>query len=387
MLSTRFVESLRRRRSACRDAVRHGTPIPYRERVAAALDIDDWSALPLISKHELRATPERFYRVVEGERWGKRTTGSTGPPIEIQYAGAFYFDLLLSVVKAAIIAGATDFHGRLGVFAMTVSDLAHLGEHLIVDPTGDTGLLLHVIVDASQPDTLRDALALAAVLDVRCISSKPSLIEMLCAIGPPAPWRPDLVVSGGAHLSSALRATIEARMGAAVVDVYGMTEAGLMAFSCAAGAWHIDASTCDVEIVDGEIVVTAIDNEAMPLVRYRTGDRGALGAGTCACGAISPRLSELTGRVMRCFRCPGDVLFAPTYFNDLFTRFPGLREFQLSQIAIDAYDLRADTSSTELARISDHIRKSIPGKPMVAASLAHFVPDSKFQRYRTCFDD
>lgn len=387
VLSTRHAAELRARRARCRDALRHGTATPYRRRVLAALGAGDWNALPLIGKADLRSRHHDFVRTVEGDRWIKTTTGSTGPPIEIHYGGTFYFDLLLSVVKAGIAAGMTDLAGPRGVFAMTISDLAHLGEHVFADPAGEAGLLVHVIVDASRPETLEEALALAARLGIRCISSKPSLLEMLCALGPPPGWQPELVVSGGAQLSPALRATIARRLGTRTLDVYGMTEVGVIAVSCEAGAWHIDASSCEVEIVHGEIVVSSIDNEAMPLVRYRTGDAGALGTGDCACGAASPRLAELSGRRMRCFRAAGGVLFAPTYFNDLFTRFPGLHEFQLSQLEEDVYELRADCAPDDLERIAGWISAAIPGQPRVSGVLATFPPDSKFQRYRTCFDD
>lgn len=48
--------------------------------------------------------------------------------------------------------------------------------------------------------------------------------------------------------------------------------------------------------IEGEIVGTSLNNLAMPFVRYRTGDRGILAGGDCACGRAYPRLQRVTGR-------------------------------------------------------------------------------------------
>ena len=74
----------------------------------------------------------------------------------------------------------------------------------------------------------------------------------------------------------------------------GCGELGTISHECEAGSMHLSGENMLVEILDGErvrgpggigeIVVTELNNCAMPLIRYRTGDFGALGAGTCECG-------------------------------------------------------------------------------------------------------
>ena len=66
---------------------------------------------------------------------------------------------------------------------------------------------------------------------------------------------------------------------------------------------------CSLEIVDpdtgqplppgerGELVLTLLASEAMPLLRYRTGDLASLVQGPCACGGILPRLGRVEGRI------------------------------------------------------------------------------------------
>ena len=107
-----------------------------------------------------------------------------------------------------------------------------------------------------------------------------------------------------------------------VLDHYGLTETG---YGCAvecpaadirrtdggASGHHIRTLDALVEIVDpdgdavlppgnvGEVVITTVNREAMPLIRYRTGDAASLVPGPCACGSPLPRLGPILGRIVR----------------------------------------------------------------------------------------
>lgn len=67
--------------------------------------------------------------------------------------------------------------------------------------------------------------------------------------------------------------------------------------------FHINTNLRYVELVNEEIVVTTLDlPHALPLLRYRTGDRGKLVGGTCPCGNPQPRfevLGRLEGELVR----------------------------------------------------------------------------------------
>src|SRR5699024_10988052 len=47
----------------------------------------------------------------------------------------------------------------------------------------------------------------------------------------------------------------------------------------------------------GELVLTTLSRRGMPLVRYRTGDRGRFLMDPCGCGCLKPRLEEVKGRL------------------------------------------------------------------------------------------
>lgn len=93
-----------------------------------------------------------------------------------------------------------------------------------------------------------------------------------------------------------------------VFDSYGCSEFGPIAFACQHGAKHIFEGSVFVEIIEkglymdpdvGEIVVTALDNPAMPLIRYRTGDVGKIIQGPCVC-ARTAKMIEVYGRKRQC---------------------------------------------------------------------------------------
>ncbi len=92
-----------------------------------------------------------------------------------------------------------------------------------------------------------------------------------------------------------------------VANGYGGRDAGFIAHECPSGGMHLTHEDVIVEIVDpqgkvlphgesGEIVVTHLATRHFPFVRYRTGDIGALGTESCACGRTLPLLKELQGR-------------------------------------------------------------------------------------------
>lgn len=95
-----------------------------------------------------------------------------------------------------------------------------------------------------------------------------------------------------------------------VVDHYGSTESGLGgAVQCSArGGRHIRESDLLCEIIDpltgqrlpdgqwGELVLTTLTREAMPLLRYRTGDLTRILPGECPCGSLLKRLDRIQRR-------------------------------------------------------------------------------------------
>jgi phenylacetate-CoA ligase len=96
--------------------------------------------------------------------------------------------------------------------------------------------------------------------------------------------------------------------GCSVTEEYGMAEQVCLAVECPAGSLHVFPDAGIVEILDtdgrrcvngevGEIVATSFIRWLQPLIRYRTGDLGALSDEGCSCGRQTPILAALEGRV------------------------------------------------------------------------------------------
>lgn len=97
---------------------------------------------------------------------------------------------------------------------------------------------------------------------------------------------------------------IENSFGVPVINEYGASEAGLIAFENRQGEWVVNSEGLFIEILDeddkavangeeGRVVITSLYNKAHPLIRYDIGDIGSLStASTCK----KPILEKLTGR-------------------------------------------------------------------------------------------
>ncbi|HEU4731257.1 MAG TPA: phenylacetate--CoA ligase [Kofleriaceae bacterium] len=119
-------------------------------------------------------------------------------------------------------------------------------------------------------------------------------------------------VFGAEPWTEAMRAEIERRLGLSAINLYGLSEIvgpGVSA-ECreVRDGSHIQEDHFLPEIIDpatgevlppgreGELVFTPITKEALPLLRYRTGDIAALDVAPCACGRTTVRMSRIRGR-------------------------------------------------------------------------------------------
>jgi phenylacetate-CoA ligase len=120
-----------------------------------------------------------------------------------------------------------------------------------------------------------------------------------------------LLVIGAEPHSEETRRRIEKLFGVKAFNSYGLSEMNGpgVAFECEhQNGLHIWEDAYVVEIVNpdtlepvapgevGELVLTTLDRQAMPIIRYRTRDLTRFLPGTCACGRTTQRLDRITGR-------------------------------------------------------------------------------------------
>jgi phenylacetate-CoA ligase len=117
---------------------------------------------------------------------------------------------------------------------------------------------------------------------------------------------------------------LAAAWGARIYSTYGVTELANSLCECDTGTGgHLHDEMLHIEILDhadkplpegevGEIVATTFGVEAMPLIRYRTGDCAALFYAPCVCGRSTPRLGPIVGRKHQKLKFKGASLFPST---------------------------------------------------------------------------
>jgi phenylacetate-CoA ligase len=155
--------------------------------------------------------------------------------------------------------------------------------------------------------------------------------------------RVPLVFTSGELLHPGARAAISHAFQARVFDVYGSSETKEIAWECPAGRMHVNADAVWVEIVDeaghpvsdgveGQIVATSLLNHAMPLLRYRVGDRGSLLPGRCDCGLTFPLLGVVTGREAEMLELKGGRRISPYALTCALERVGQMLRYQVTQL-------------------------------------------------------
>ena len=132
-----------------------------------------------------------------------------------------------------------------------------------------------------------------------------------------------------------------------------------------------DAGNRVGENESGELTITTLGVEAMPLVRFRTGDIVTMHTGTCACGRNTARVSPVLGRKQQMIKYKGTTLYPPVLM-DLLTNFEEIEnyiiEISTNSILTDEILIKIGTSTPTEAlkeRISNHFRAKIRVVPKI----------------------
>lgn len=111
------------------------------------------------------------------------------------------------------------------------------------------------------------------------------------------------------HMSDYEKEIAMEAFAAPVISDYGASEIPGIALQCRKGRLHVSMDACIVEVLShqgeriedgspGEIVVTALHNHAMPLIRYKIGDIGRLIPEPCSCGNNMPIIELIAGKAI-----------------------------------------------------------------------------------------
>jgi phenylacetate-CoA ligase len=208
---------------------------------------------------------------------------------------------------------------------------------------------------------------------------------------------PIAVHSTAEVLSSADRQVIEEELRGPVFDYYGSRDAGAIAGECRARAGlHTFSDLTHVEVIRddgnpsaagevGEVVVTNLHEHAMPLIRYRTGDRAAFLARRCSCGLGYPLLSSLEGRVGDFIRAPAGHEIHGEFFTHLFYGIDKVARFQVRQTGLASLLILVQACGTPDAAALERVRAASAsrfGAPDVALRIVDVIEPGASGKHR-----
>ena len=169
-------------------------------------------------------------------------------------------------------------------------------------------------------------------------------------------------------------------------STYASTEmqASFTECSCHCGN-HVPADLIIVEFLDdegnpvaegerGEVTITTLGVEGMPLVRFRTGDICIHYDSPCACGRNSTRLSSVIGRKGQMIKFKGTTLYPPALF-DILDNIPEVKSY-----VVEVYTNSLGTDQVQIKLASDnHSESFVKQIKDIFRSKVRVAPDVVFE--------
>ena len=320
---------------------------------AGAVTLDSLRDLPLTDKTALSLANDDFLAVPLSEIVDiVLSSGTTGRPTKMMYTetdlqrlayneeisftscGLTRDDIVLltCTMDRCFIAGLAYFSGLRSLGAAVIRNgLSSVDSHLEIiqrlKPTAIVGV----------PTFL---LKLGHYMKAQNIDPRGSGISKLICIGEPIRER--------SLASLRVAESLEEVWGAKIYSTYASSETITSFCECIAQqGGHLHPDLAVVEIVNdkgevlppgepGEVVMTPLAIEGMPLLRFKTGDISFVIDGPCACGRHSPRLGPILGRKKQMIKFRGTTLY-PNSLYTVLDSFHGISEYCVT--ATSDYDL------------------------------------------------
>jgi phenylacetate-CoA ligase len=272
----------------------------YREKLT---DNEHLTELPFTSPSDIVEDPLAFLAVPQREVARVTTLANSGT----------------TRLKKRIFFSKADLERTVDFFAAGMCTMTSKGEH--------AQILISNKTENSLGSLLRESLSRIGVISeiagaIKTVSTAINASQDAdCLIGMPAEilymsrvergLRPKSVLLAADFVPQSVIDSIKETWKCNVFTHYGHTEFG---FGCAVdceqhNGHHLRDADLIFEIIDpqtgtptypgniGEIVITTLSNEAMPLIRYRTGNLSHIINTPCRCGGLLPRLGRIEGRI------------------------------------------------------------------------------------------
>jgi len=299
--------------------------------------LEDITKLPLTNKELLRESYPLGLSCVDRSRVIEMhmSSGSTGTPVVMPYTQADLDQWAECMARCYRMAGAKPSD------AVQITPLFGLfnGGFGMYHGARAAGLF---VIPAGPGNTVRQV-RLAKDFKTRVFTGVVSygirLMEIMEKMGETLPDL-EMGIFGAEVFSDSMKRKIESGLGIEAFDIYGMTESGgvgTLGMDCEAhDGLHVWEDHYIVEVVDpktgepvddgetGELVVTALTREALPVIRFRTADlTRVISREPCDCGRTHIRIAPITGRIDDMIIVKG-VNFFPKQVEQTLMRIPGV---------------------------------------------------------------
>ncbi len=190
-----------------------------------------------------------------------------------------------------------------------------------------------------------------------------------------------------------LGSSITSKWNIQLYSTYASTEMATAFTECSAmRGGHLHPELIYVELLDedgnyveegeyGEVTITTLGVEAMPLFRFRTGDICKLESGACSCGRNTSRLSPLVGRKKHMLKIKGTTIFPATVY-DMLNQIHEVNAYQL-HVSSDEFGndklvvrigLKEESEATEvIRRIREKCKSSLRVTPEIVVVNTHVL--------------
>ena len=349
--------------------------------------LEDVKKLPFMHKSDLRDQyPTKMFTAPKEEivRYHV-SSGTTGKPTLVGYTQGdidFWTESLARSLTSVGIGPSDVVQVSYGYGLFT----GGLGLHYGAEKVGAT------VLPASTGSTERQ-LELMIDLEVTAIACTPSYLAHMADVAKKMniDFRKDTklkkAILGAEPWSEGMRKHIEDATGVKAYDIYGTSEqSGPMFTECEeCKGIHISGDHMLVEIIDpdtgkslpegerGELVVTMLKKEAMPMIRYRVRDLTRIVPGKCKCGRTSPRIERITGRSDDMLIIRGINVF-PSQIEHTLMQIPQVGDQYMIEVDRDgALDIMTLKVEIKPDAFSDKVDDMIKLKKYISSELKKYL--------------
>ncbi|HXN74152.1 MAG TPA: hypothetical protein VN861_16515 [Candidatus Acidoferrales bacterium] len=351
-------------------------------------NFDDLRLLPVVTREIVRENRERFLSrdVAPHQRIVVGTTGTTGGNLKVAYTEKLARENWAFLLRQRGWAGINHRQPRVTFFGARVVPSARTSPPFWIHNLPERQILLSIFHLSTS--TAADYIDCLHKHHGAVLEGFPSVLSILADFvlgrGETMPMR--VIFTSGEPLYPAAREKIESAFQASAFDSYGMTEYCGLIQQCEKGEMHLAPEYGFLEILDekndpvtgdeeGYFIWTGFLNRAMPLVRYRIGDRGRWKLGPrCLCGRSFPRVTPTITRESEILHCADGRIFSPRALNQYLKGTTSLRFCQFVHDQSERVVVRAVASdehgAREMMKVREELQHLLGGSMRVTAEIA-----------------